>query len=332
MLTFKDILTVFNITDNKCLNKRYWLFIGTQCNVSCSFCYYRKHHKYFKTLEELEFLMQHVLNIYHFEEVDISGGEPSIYPDLEQLVLMLRNKFQLKVGVVTNGFSHKHLDLFDDRLLTFHGFEDDYYLSVGSKKLFSVFINTLEFCEKHDIFIRINFVLFNENQYNKLDNYLEFLQQFKVVKQVNLLPINAWSDQKNTTFNRYRPLNIHNIYNFEINIRYFPYCLTNRPEFVVSMLGHIWDKRDWSVLSYKLPDKILRNDDLYRYECIHYVQTRLSSTHKMLDICSKCKYFKICDGIQLKQYDKIDKSLFKPLEGEYVYDPRNIRKSCPGDL
>lgn len=86
------------------ITKRGVTYVGMKCNVKCCFCYYGrvpKSHRQWTPLErmEKEFEMMQAIGMTH---VDITGGEPSIYPHITESIDSARF-FGLAPRIITNG-------------------------------------------------------------------------------------------------------------------------------------------------------------------------------------------------------------------------------------
>jgi MoaA/NifB/PqqE/SkfB family radical SAM enzyme len=326
-------------TDKLC--RRFWLFIGTQCKISCSFCYYNKERRYWLALDQLKQISSRFLSVYNFTSVDISGGEPLDYPFLEDLISYLHD-LQLQVGIVTNGLNvtrlSKLLDDLDDILVTFHGFSDVYQLTTGKHENFKLVLETINLLEDYHFPFRINCVLFGQHE-SYISDVLDFLNEFSYLKQVNLLPINSWASRKDEIFIRryiYDYWSFDNKqYHFELNVRYLPYCLAPL-SINVPMYLHIWDKHDWSPISYTIKNldvKQKMTDQQFLFQNLLYVNKRLSRSHFKFPECKQCKFYYICDGFQ-QAYKRVSIYLREKIqvqEGEYEYNPLKFRR-CPGDF
>ena len=121
--------------------KRGVLYVGHQCNLNCRFCYY-KHlpvdkRKWFGLAQCLKQAQQ--LRIWYGNQfVDITGGEPTIYPYITELVSHCRS-IGLRTSLITNAQALADMELCvdlkkagaHDFLVSIQGVDDVYDDMVG---------------------------------------------------------------------------------------------------------------------------------------------------------------------------------------------------------
>ena len=70
--------------------------LTTECNLKCGFCYnaYTENQKSKKSLnvDKIKELLLKVVNIKDVEWITFSGGEPLIYPELEEIIKFLQKR------------------------------------------------------------------------------------------------------------------------------------------------------------------------------------------------------------------------------------------------
>lgn len=106
-----DFCGIFSVyTDGKVYLKHQNMLVTTICNLNCEYCLnynpYNKHQKHF----DLEELKRNVNTYFsHIDRVglfQLTGGEPSLYPDLQELILYIAHNFGNKIDkftLITNG-------------------------------------------------------------------------------------------------------------------------------------------------------------------------------------------------------------------------------------
>jgi MoaA/NifB/PqqE/SkfB family radical SAM enzyme len=107
------------------------------CNAKCHFCYYYEQKE--KTWRPKEDVLKNASDLrerFGLEAVDITGGEPTIYPEIESLVSHC-SRIGLKPTVITNGLLTERIAGLiddcglDDVLLSVHGLNDKHNEAVG---------------------------------------------------------------------------------------------------------------------------------------------------------------------------------------------------------
>ena len=88
---------------DRSITQRGVLSVGLACDIECIFCYYRhSDKKAFRSLDELKEEATKLRVFYGNSRVDITGGEPTIYPYLVPLVEHC-HKIGLKPSIITHG-------------------------------------------------------------------------------------------------------------------------------------------------------------------------------------------------------------------------------------
>jgi len=190
-------------------------------------------------------------------------------------------------------------------------------LIVGKKGAFTRIIKAINNANELDIRVRINCVV-NEYNYSDLSTKYVDLVNSLDVQQVNFITINTWEDQKDST--EYKKitnsikLSTPKI-NTTVNVRYAPYCyMRGFEKNVCDWYQHIYDIYDWNMNLYDYSAKTNTVQDMYDVAG----KNRLRFYTKPKE-CLKCKYFKICDGIDsnIEVY---------PVQGNYIEDVNYFRK------
>ena len=143
------------------------LVLNTACNGNCYFCHHEgcdgvSNEMSWDTINECIKAAQQ-LNI---QKISLTGGEPTLRPDLCDIVCTIKNRLPLiELGITTNGFGltqlpHKTLELIDHINLSIISFQKSNYLDyqgVNPEILFS-------FLEKYVHKTTINIVVVEDNK------------------------------------------------------------------------------------------------------------------------------------------------------------------------
>lgn len=273
--------------DGKILNKRAKLDIGKFCNLNCFFCYYKNDlkSKDFLSVNNAGILTRYLLD-KGIEEIELSGGEPTVHPKILDIVSEIKKEFQRKnkepkISIVTNGTctNEKFLKLQEDIkewLFSLHGSEYFHDKIVGKNDSFQRIFSKIKLIKdlNLDLIIRFNFVVTTYNNESNLNYGIQkILQKFlDQGYQINLLPLNYWKDAVNLNSDIKDTLNIYgsinkfvqrldsdkiledskNFRNPLLNIRYPQYCLLSSKArlFARGHYDHIIDTQDWNKLFY----------------------------------------------------------------------------------
>ena len=77
------------------------LEVTDSCNVHCDVCY-KKRGSTFKSIPQIQAELDIAMELRNLHTITISGGEPTLHPDLDQIIAMIK-KQNLHVFLLTNG-------------------------------------------------------------------------------------------------------------------------------------------------------------------------------------------------------------------------------------
>lgn len=244
--------------------KRVKIVTGLKCNIQCVFCYYRDSLKapnrtFESVKDDLYYAQRHGI-----EEVDFSGGEPTVHPDLARLISEAKSVGMKRVCVISNGFrladrfylrSLKEAGL-DEILFSVHGshekIHDEITTVPGSFKRIT---EALSNASTEGIAVRTNSVV-NRINYTDLSNIGLFVLNFNPV-QVNFITINDWCFAKHLVEKlmlTYSEMSTHlkkacdllDKKVMSVNVRYIPFCFMKGYErFVCNHKQVPYDAFEW---------------------------------------------------------------------------------------
>ena len=298
---------------------------GYRCNLKCHFCYTLKNvndaPKSFidicKTLDKLKSI--------GINEVEFSGGEPTVHPNWFDFVEYADNIFD-NVSVVSNGTKLCNEDFLiksiayglKEILFSLHGWDEESHNNKVGRKSFAKIMNAIDLAKKYKLIVRINCVL--DNTFNPLQ-YAKLINQIKP-KQINFLPLNYWSDAKHlakldyTRASEHIKLCIDSIKlrspGIDINVRYIPLCFMEGYEkYCVGTYQHIFDKTDWNILSYngRENSKTFVKKEIVINKENMFKQAKINRFHSYIKppACTDCSMMYICDGIEKELSEQVNK-------------------------
>ena len=322
--------------------RRSPVYVGFRCHQCCGFCYYRN--RLHESMFSLPLIRQQVSYIFDYgiTDVEITGGEPSEYPELRELCLMIRKEgmargFIPRIAVITNGGLATRWsecgDLIDEVLLSYHSGRDP-----KDRKMFPRG-STWDMAERMSDcanlggkLLRTNTVLgkFNIQDWESI---LEDIIRLSP-RIANILPVNIFDGARAMEAEMDIPgqremirLAVDRLEKngIEVFVRYFPFCgLEGCERNLVGHLQHIWDWFDWNreLDGVKVLDLSRRKADLGKYG-----STSISAALRIRNAvntkpskCYLCKYWPICDGFE-KTTNGNAAEFVKPVEGQYIYNP-----------
>ena len=286
---------------DKILNTRVKIDTGKFCNARCQFCYYYDSIKVrdFLTLDEVK-ESGYIPKLFAkgITEFEFSGGEPTLCYELDQIIAYIKEvgkkrDIEPKFSVVSNGYFLDELitrcpDI-TEVLISLHG---DKQTHVGVTKIKDSYNRIVNFIDKYSqletdhlpILIRLNVVVMGDNLNEEYPEFYDLLKSYiKKGIQINLLPLNFWSDASEQTISKEQYQKIYSNINWFVsklskdlkdstckslqkrnqkyrylhganilNIRYAEVCKLNKDSFPysVSHYEHFFDKKDWNKIFY----------------------------------------------------------------------------------
>ncbi|MEW6067174.1 MAG: radical SAM protein [Nitrospirota bacterium] len=244
--------------------KRVKVVTGLKCNIKCVFCYYRDslnapNRKYEEIVHDLKYAKKHGIS-----EVDFSGGEPTVHPDLPRLISEAKAIGMKRVCIISNGVrpsdktymkTLKDAGL-DEILFSLHGSNEETHDNItlvqGSFRKIS---KAMAHAASEGIAVRSNTVV-NRINYKDLINIANLLLQFRPV-QVNFITINDWCFAKHLVdkfmleypemsemLKKACELLDSNVE--AVNVRYIPFCFMKGYEkFVCNHRQVPYDPYEW---------------------------------------------------------------------------------------
>ena len=312
--------------------KRAVVDIGRKCNVNCKFCYYshlgdlRK--QSFRPLNEL---IEEVKNakLRGNTWIDITGGEPTIYPQLSDLVKAIHNE-KMKACIITNGIMSEVESILgtgvDEFLFSIHGTEsihDSLLQRNGAREQQLKFIDRIQ---EEGIPFRFNTVI-NSYTYEHLS---EMVNDFRVSGMlpyiwnfINFNPHHEWSQDieatKSIIVTNFKKVSeqiaivsqMLEVLGVGVNLRYFPMCQI--PEvyrrIVCNDLHVTFDPYEWD---YNIFPKTGEAH-------LKWAITGSANVELKTFPCSYCQLQYICGGVNrafYQAYKALGHDDFKPISRE----------------
>jgi len=151
-------------------NPNLSIIMPVGCNAKCSFCYWKK--QCGLTEDKVQFVCDTLPDI--FKQVSITGGEPTLSPNLSSYLKIVRDRFD-KVVLNTNGYklTKEHVDLVDHVNISRHHYEDGKNIEIFGVRSIPSTMDLIRLGSYGDI--TLNCVLedgFKDRVF--IDNYISF--------------------------------------------------------------------------------------------------------------------------------------------------------------
>jgi uncharacterized Fe-S cluster-containing radical SAM superfamily protein len=244
--------------------QRVKVVTGLKCNIKCVFCYYRDSlNAPNRSLEQIE---RNIMYAYRrgIREIDFSGGEPTVHPDLPHIIKMAKEAGIQRVCIISNGWrladgnylrTLKDSGL-DEILFSLHGPNEEIHDRItdtpGSfRKMLEAFGHAVD----EGLVVRTNTVV-NRLNYDRLHELCVLIAQY-CPAQVNFITINDWCYAKNiignlmVSYSEMAP-QLREACDFlepsvpAVNVRYIPFCFMEGYErFVCNHRQVPFDQYEW---------------------------------------------------------------------------------------
>jgi len=265
-------------TTKRVLTRRGVVWLGQTCNLRCRFCYFqtrieaKDHPEHpFMSLEKAKTIVDTLRNHYGNCAIDIQGGEPTIFPGIEELCRHSAD-IGLLPTLITNALVLARREACQrlkdsgvrDLLVSVHGLGKNYDDVVGVPGAHKKQMEALDNCVAIGMPVRFNCVLTN-SALPHLANVAELAKSVGA-RAVNFIAFNPFEDQQKgerslddvAAYSKVAPpliqaLDILNAAGIEANVRYFPLCqvpdayrkhLYNFQQLPYDV--HEWDYASWS--------------------------------------------------------------------------------------
>lgn len=300
--------------------KRFMIEPSLVCNIKCKFCYHL--HRYdtwkdtVKTLDEMKNKIDQGIDRGN-KWVDITGGEPSIYPDIIELIEYIKLK-ELKVCIITNGIIGK---IQTDRLLNVG--VDEFLVSRQGRVTEHNFITNTDdgyskqvrFLKqiKDKVSLRFNCVIHQYNQ-DDLEAISICLSKWnpKIVNFINMNLHHEWknkeleakeviADLRKIKKQLNKAIEYLENKHIGINVRYYPMCQIDEKyrRCICNDLHVMFDPYEWDY------ETLPKTNERY-YE---WGKVTSNNNEEKGKPCNECDLQNICGGIN-KYFHKVSNDIY----------------------
>ncbi len=269
---------VLEWTSTRTLNRRGVLWLGQTCNLRCYFCYFlnriedTSHPEHaFMPLEKVKEICHTLRYVYGNTAIDIQGGEPTIHPDVLEMIRYCR-EIGLYPTLITNGLVLAKKDKLRefqeagvrDFLVSLHGIGDIHDEVVCRKGSYEKIIAAIENMRELGVPFRFNCTM-SKPVVPILAEIAQKAVEYGALA-VNYLAFNPFEDQEtgirtHDNVPRYsdikpeltKAIDILEEHGIECNVRYLPLCMgeeRHRKNFYnfqqLPYDHHEWDYNSWN--------------------------------------------------------------------------------------
>lgn len=279
-----------------------------RCNLRCSFCYYL--HTDMEMVAPWEDVKASIdrAKARGNDYIDVTGGEPMLYPVINELILYARTVCGMGVCIITNGIANtgkydSAIDMgVDDWLISMHGVEEVHDMLVNRKDARAKQRELIHIIADRQKTYRVNHVITAQN-YGTLPLFVGELLKLELRPRiVNFINFNPHHEWKTSTESNQFVANLKCVQSMlepaieqleaeeiGVNVRYYPMCRM-KPKLRRTICNDLhvgFDPYEWD---YDLQPKT--------FECfMEWAQLNSQKTEHKERPCSVCDLFMICGGI-----------------------------------
>lgn len=331
--------------------RRGVIYVTMICNLRCKFCYYytlrKKEHCKLKELKRQLYLYKHYFGL---DSVDITGGEPTIYPYIREIVNSCK-EIGLKSCIITNGQTpdtiSELIDLgLNDLLISVHDLKKDYDSLVQAQGAFRRLLKTIKICHKKNFSFRTNTTVtkFNLSRLIKIAHFLKNEVKPRIHNWILFNPHEGtlWSVENTISFQpKYSEAATQIKKAIDIlkpiwsNVKYIPLCFMKGYEHHVCNFmqwqydPYEWEYRSMNMLSNKKVLKIIKNYKGFGISIEKFFNAwskRITRHNIITDKCKKCSNVEICRQQYPQYVRRFGDAEFKPYLGKLILDSMCYRE------
>lgn len=170
-----------------------------RCNLNCSTCFASASNSYMLSLEKIEGMIDLLVKCEGDPEVlQISGGEPTLHPQLNEVIGYAQSKGIKYVEVNTNGvrlageeFAKKMAEARPYIYLQFDGFNPETYKKIRGVDLSKIKLKAIENCENFGMPVTLVPTIVKGVNDHEMGEIIKFAIEEPIVKAINFQPITA---------------------------------------------------------------------------------------------------------------------------------------------
>jgi MoaA/NifB/PqqE/SkfB family radical SAM enzyme len=335
---------------HRTLTRRGVLYVGYPCNIRCRFCYYaHSDNREWHPIEECKRDATLYRQEYGNECVDITGGEPTVYPRIFEL-LDHCGEIGLRPSLITNMQALRDegkVKRFRDHgvydfLCSIHGMGDVYNHITDTTSGWQNILRATRNLERAGMRWRANCTMVNMNM-RQLTDIARYAYEYgaRVINFINYNPFYEWANKLVIDFQArhseiapylLEALDYCDSVGLEANVRYLPFCqMPGHEEKCYNYSQLSYDHHEWDYCSWysdvtrnpssKMPRWMKSLADTEDELHLHLAQHNKETGFAKPVACQRCALSFICDGPTTQYARRFGVEEFQMYEGTPVQDP-----------
>ncbi len=190
MFNVKDFPSKNLQTKQKRVFRTIRLSLIPACNFSCVYCKTENSFNKKYLIRKPVFFINIIQNLKQYiqiQKIHLTGGEPTLYPYLAEIVQKLKELKIPEVSITTNGtllkskFNQLYFAGLDSINLSLDAVEDYVLKRMGTKKRFSFYEDIIQIIRNHNINLKINTTVLRGYNHHQILDLLEYFGKRKIV-------------------------------------------------------------------------------------------------------------------------------------------------------
>jgi len=331
------------------LTSRSVLYVGFACNIHCRFCYYEQKGAW-RPLALCQQRASLACDVFGDSHVDITGGEPTVHPDILALVAHCR-QIGLLPTIITNArvlSDPSRLQAFrdhgiEDFLCSVHAIGSTYDDLVGVADGWEKLSRALENFADSGTPWRANCTVTAAN-YRDLQRIARHVREYggRAINFISFNPFDRWQTKGEIDFQvRHseagpylrEALTYCDEVGLQARARYFPYCAVRGHEAKVTNQGQLsYDPYEWNFCSWYCDEMDAPAEHMTRQAILEQRQTNEDAFRLRVALrqrralyarspaCVQCALAAICDGLTRQYFDRFGGQELCAYDGPTVRD------------
>ncbi|OGF65025.1 MAG: hypothetical protein A2Y62_14495 [Candidatus Fischerbacteria bacterium RBG_13_37_8] len=172
--------------------------ITDHCNMSCPVCLARNKSSYFMPHSKFSAIIDNLLEAEEqFELITISGGEPTLHPDLLELIEAAQRPEIITISLSTNGRIFLQNEALLDKLikknvflsLQFDGFDEAAYRLMRGQEMLEEKLQILTLLEQHGASVSLVMTVMNGINNKEIGNVMRYFLEKDFIHSLMIQPI-----------------------------------------------------------------------------------------------------------------------------------------------
>ncbi len=183
--------------------------VTSRCNLNCPICFASSNENQKKdmSIEEINEYYDYLLECGGPYNIQLSGGEPTLRDDLDEIIRCGKDKgftfFQLNTNGIRIANDERYIKNLQEAglntvFLQFDGLDDDVYLKLRGDKLLQTKLKAIENCKEVGIGVVLVPTIMKDTNINQIGKIIDFaIKNMPVIRGVHFQPVSFFGRYEN---------------------------------------------------------------------------------------------------------------------------------------